>query len=140
MSGSDGIAIVGAEDVEDLLGAGRRGEPRRDPRLDRRPIRPHEHFPRPGNEGGAHEQGELARRRHVDRARRDQRRVAAAVGDRIDERRFRGTVVAEHIAGEIVNLRPARTQAPGLSGAGETILAAQHAIDLLRVEARELFR
>ena len=40
------VAIVGAEDVEDLLGAGRSGEPGRDPRLDRRPVRPDKYFPR----------------------------------------------------------------------------------------------
>jgi hypothetical protein len=104
-----GIAIVGAEDVENFIGGGRRGEPRREPRLDRRPIRPHERFSRSRNEGGAREQGKLARRGHVDRARRDQLAIAAALGDRVDERRFRGTVVAEHVAGEIVNLRSART-------------------------------
>ena len=65
--------------------------------------------------------------------------VAAAVGDRIDERGFRGTILAEDITGEILNLRPAAGHASGLPGAGEAILAAQHAIDLLRVEARELF-
>ena len=35
---------------------------------------------------------------------------------------------------------PATGHAPGLPGAGEAILIAQHAIDLLRVEARELHR
>ena len=133
------IAIVGAEDIEDLLGAFRRGEPGRDPRLDRRPVRPDEYFPRPGNEGGAHEQGQLTRRRHVDRLRRGQRGVAAAVGDRIDERRFCGAVLAEDVAREILNLRAAAGHAAGLPSAGEAILATQHAIDLLRLEAGELF-
>ena len=134
------VAIVGAENIEDFLGACRSGEPGRDPRLDRRPVRPHQHFPRPGNEGGAHEQGKLARRRHVERARRDQRGVAAAVSDRIDERCLRGAVLAEDIAREVLDLRPAAGNAPGLSGAGEAILVAQHAVDLLRSQARELFR
>ena len=40
------IAIVGAEDIEDLLGAFRSGEPGRDPRLDRRPVRPDKYFSR----------------------------------------------------------------------------------------------
>ena len=40
------VAIVGAENIEDLLGAWRSGEPGRDPRLDRRPVRPDKHFPR----------------------------------------------------------------------------------------------
>ena len=134
------IAIVGAENIEDFLGAFRSGEPGRNPRLDRRPVRPHQHFPRPGNEGGTHEQSKLARRRHVAGARRDQRGVAAAVSDRIDERRLGGAVLAEDVAGEILDLRPAAGKAPGLSGAGEPILVAQHAVDLLRRQARELFR
>ena len=37
-------------------------------------------------------------------------------------------------------MRAARAHAPGLSGAGEAILVAQHAIDLLRGEAREFLR
>ena len=56
-------------------------------------------FPGPGNEGGTDDKGELARHRHVDRLRRGQRGVAAAVGDRIDERGFRGTILAEDVAG-----------------------------------------
>ena len=132
------VAIVGAENIEDLLGAGRRGEPGRDSRLDRRPVRPDKHFPRPGNEGGTDEKGQLARCRHVDGSAATSVGVAAAVGDRIDERRFRGTILAEDITGEILNLRSAAGQAPGLPGAGKTILIAQHAIDLLRVKAREL--
>ena len=63
-------------------------------------------FPGAGNEGGTHEQGQLARHRHVDRLRRGQRGVAAAVGDRIDERRLLGAVLAEDIAGEVVESAP----------------------------------
>ena len=140
MSGSDGIAIVGAENIEDLLGAGRSGEPRINSRLDHRAIGPDKYFPRPGNEGGTDDKSQLARRRHVDRARRDQVGIAAAVGDRIDERSLRGAVLAEDIAGQVVNLRPARAQTSGLPGASKAILATQHAIDLLRIDAGELFR
>ena len=65
--------------------------------------------------------------------------VAAAVGDRVDQRRFRGAVLAEDVAGQILNLRAAAGHAPSLASAGEAILTAQHAIDLLRLEAGELF-
>ena len=66
--------------------------------------------------------------------------IAAAVGDHIDERSLRGAVLAEDIAGQVVNLRPARAHASGLPGAGEAILTTQHAVDLLRIDAGELFR
>ena len=109
-------------------------------RLDHREIGPNKHFPRRGNEGGTDDKGQLARDRHVDRVRRGQLGVAAAVGDRVDERSLRGAVLAEDITGQILNLRPARAHASGLPGAGEAILIAQHAVDLLRIDAGELFR
>ena len=134
-----GIAIVGAEDIQDLIGAGRSGEPRINSRLDHREIGPIKYFPRPGNEGGTDDKGQLARGRHVDRIRRDQVGIAAAVGDRIDERSLRAAVLAEDITGQVVNLRPARAQPSGLPGAGKPILTAKHAVDLLRIDAGELF-
>ena len=101
--------------------------------------RPNKYFPRPGNEGGTHDKGQLARWRHVDRIRRGQLVIATAVGDRIDERSLRGAVLAEHIAGQVVDLSSARAHAAGLPGAGEAILTTQHAINLLRIDAGELF-
>ena len=92
------------------------------------------------NEGGTDDKGQLAGRRHLDRLRRDKVGVAAAVGDRIDQRGFRGAILAENIAGEILDLRAATSHAACLPGAGEAILTAQHAVDLLRVEAGELQR
>ena len=35
--------------------------------------------------------------------------IAAAIGDHIDQRRFRGAVLAEHVAGEILDLRALAT-------------------------------
>ena len=56
--------------------------------------------------GVTDDKGQLARHRHVERLRRGQRGVAAAIGDRIDQRSFRGAIRAENITGEILNLRP----------------------------------
>ena len=119
------VAIVGAENIEDLLGAGRSGEPRRDSRLDRRPIGPDEEFPRRGDEGGPHEQGELARYRHVDGLRRGKVGIAAAVGDHVDERGLVRAVLAEDVAAQVLQSDALARGAAGLPGAGETILIAK---------------
>src|SRR5262249_10872810 len=116
------------------------GKPGCDPRLDSRPVRPDERFSWAGDEGWAHKQSKLARGWHVDRLRRDQLRVATAISDRVDERRLRGAVLAENIAGQALDLRPSASESTCLSGTGKAILPAQDAIDLLCCEARELLR
>src|SRR5262245_5866514 len=87
-----------------------------------------------------HEQSELARHWHVCRARCCRFGIAAAIGNRIDERRFGNAILAEDVARQILNLSAAAGHAPRLPGAGEAVLTAQDAVDLLRLEARKLFR
>src|SRR5262249_27449075 len=114
VSGGDGVdvwprrvGIVGAENIEDLLGALRSGEPGRGSRFDCRPIRPYKQLSQPSDDSRPNDKGELACRRHVDRVRRDKVGIAAAVGDCIDERSLRGTVVAEHVPRQVLDLRSA---------------------------------
>src|SRR5262249_42498212 len=51
---------------------------------------------------------------------------------------LRGAVGAEHVACEVLYLRALAGHAAGLAGAGKAVLATQHTIDLLRLEAHEL--
>src|SRR5262245_45934307 len=83
------VGITSAEDIEDSFSVRRGGEPGRDPRFDCRPVRPEEYFPRCCCEGGAYQEGEFSRRRHVDRFCRGQLGITATIGDQIDERRLR---------------------------------------------------
>src|SRR5262249_16357981 len=66
--------------------------------------------------------------------------MAAASPDCIDERAFRGAIFAEHIPRQVLDLRATASHAAGLPGASEAVLTPQHAVDLLRFEACELFR
>src|SRR5262249_22637104 len=49
-------------------------------------------------------------------------------------------VLAEHVACEVLNLSSPAGHASGLPGASEAVLTSQHPVDLLRLEARKLFR
>src|SRR5262249_7601805 len=132
------IVIVGAKDIEDPFGIRRSGEPWRDPRFDRAPVRPNKYPRRASNDGGPDKEGEFARYRYIDGLRRGQFSVAAALGDRIAERCLRCAILAKHVAGEILNLSGFTGHAPGLKAAAEPVLVTQHTIDLLRLEAGKL--
>jgi hypothetical protein len=101
------VAIIGAEDIEDSLGALRGGKPRRDPRFDRIPVRPCKQSSWSGGDSGPDNKGELACRRHVGGISRDQCRVIAALADHLDQRAFRGAVVAEHVPCQVLDLSSA---------------------------------
>ena len=63
--------------------------------------------------------------------------MRAAVGDRVDQRRLG---VAHGVAGQVLDLDSLGGHAAGLAGAGETILIANDAADLLARDAREFLR
>ena len=63
--------------------------------------------------------------------------MRAAVGDRVDQRRLD---VAQGVAGQVLDLDSFGRHATGLAGAGETILIADDAADLLARDAGEFLR
>src|SRR5262245_11011459 len=72
--------------------------------------------------------------------RRDQVSMAAALLDRLDQRALRGAVLAKNVPNQILNLNSLRAHATSWIRASKAVLAPQHAIDLLRFQARELLR
>ena len=66
--------------------------------------------------------------------------MAAAVGDHVDELGLVRAILAEDVAAQVLQLDALARGAAGLPGAGETILIANDAVDLLRDDAGKFLR
>ena len=64
--------------------------------------------------------------------------MAAAVGDHVDELGLVRAILAEDVTAQVLDLDALARGAAGLPGAGETILIANDAVDLLRDDAGEI--
>src|SRR5262245_66033728 len=66
--------------------------------------------------------------------------MAAAVGDHVDEPGLIRTMLAEDVPAQVLQLNPLARRSACLPGAGEAVLIANDAVDLLRGKAGKFLR